>query len=195
MNTQTYISDIQKEIEAFHEEIEIKCFYEGSATLLIGTQTVNVTKGDIVVINPYEFHATIDHEESKSHYHRFMVPLDFFLDNWVEELDLRSILLEKQKCFKTLFSNNLRLQRILLRAIEEYQEQGAAWQIAAQGLMMEFFALILREGLVDSSAPIPNGGDMNLYKIVEPALRYIRNSYFENLSVEQLAMLCGVSKY
>ena len=127
MNTQTatkigfhpccasYISDIQKEIEAFHEEIEIKCFYEGSATLLIGTQTVNVTKGDIVVINPYEFHATIDHEASKSHYHRFMVPLDFFLDNWVEELDLRSILLEKQKCFKTLFSNNLRLQRILLR--------------------------------------------------------------------------------
>ena len=62
----SYISNIQKEIEAFHEEIEIKCFYEGSATLLIGTQTVNVTKGDIVVINPYEFHATIDHEESKS---------------------------------------------------------------------------------------------------------------------------------
>lgn len=63
---------------ALHENVEIKCFYEGTATLLIESQTVRVKAGDVVVINPYEFHATVDTGEEKGKYHLFMLPLDYF---------------------------------------------------------------------------------------------------------------------
>ena len=63
---------------ALHEDIEIKCFYEGTATLLIESQTVSVKAGDVVVINPYEFHATVDTGEEKGKYNLFMLPLDYF---------------------------------------------------------------------------------------------------------------------
>ena len=33
---------------ALHEAIEIKCFYEGSATLLIESRTISVKAGDVV---------------------------------------------------------------------------------------------------------------------------------------------------
>ena len=43
-----------------HEAIEIKCFYEGESTLLIDSKPIKVRAGDVVVINPYELHSTID---------------------------------------------------------------------------------------------------------------------------------------
>lgn len=191
----SYAGDIEYERKALHEDIEIKCFYEGAAVLFIGTETVTVKAGDIVVINPYEMHATIDCGDSGSRYHRFMVPLDFFLDKGVGELDLRTILLANQKRFITKFSGNTRMRRMLMRAAAEYDEQSTAWHIAVQGLMTEFFALLLREGIDDKETAVSSRDALRSYTVIEPALRLIRDSYTESLTVDTLATLCGVSKH
>lgn len=189
----SYAGDIEHERKALHEEIEIKCFYEGEAVLFIGTKAVSVKAGDIVVINPYEMHATIDCGVCGSRYHRFMVPLDFFLNKGIGELDLRTVLLTDQKRFVTKFSQHARMRRILMRVAEEYNEQRAAWHIAVQGLMMEFFSLLLREGIAKADAASSQDAPRS-YTLVEPALRRIRDSYAEPLTVDMLAALCGVSK-
>lgn len=191
----SYMGDIEYERKALHEEIEIKCFYEGAAVLFIGTETVTVKAGDIVVINPYEMHTTIDCGDTGSRYHRFMVPLDFFLDKGVGELDLRTILLANQKRFITKFSGNARMRRILMRAALEYDEQAAAWHIAIQGLMTEFFSLLLREGIAEKETTASSRDALRSYMLIEPALRHIRDSYAVPLTVEALATLCGVSKH
>ena len=38
------------EASAIHEAIEIKCFFEGEATLLVGDETVHAVAGDVVVM-------------------------------------------------------------------------------------------------------------------------------------------------
>ena len=53
---------------AVHEEIELKYFYEGSSTLLIGSETVTVQAGDLVIMNPYELHSTIRFGAEKGRY-------------------------------------------------------------------------------------------------------------------------------
>ena len=53
------INSINSFSKVFHEEIEIKLFYEGSSTLLIGNDTILPSTGDVVIINPYEFHSTL----------------------------------------------------------------------------------------------------------------------------------------
>ena len=84
------VDNVEGVRKAIHEAVEIKCFYEGTSTLLLGTQTVTVKAGDVVVINPYEFHATIDRGEegNTGKYHLFMVPLDFFSGCNLPEMDL-----------------------------------------------------------------------------------------------------------
>lgn len=190
----SYEGDIESERKALHEEIEIKCFYEGEAVLFIGTETVTVKAGDIVVINPYEMHTTIDCGDTGSRYHRFMVPLDFFLHKGVGELDLRTILLADQKRFVTKLSDNARMRRILMRAAAEYDEKAPAWHIAVQGLLTEFFSLLLREGITTQRLAASSRDTLRGYTLIDPALRRIRDAFAEQLTVETLALLCGVSK-
>ncbi len=191
----SYTGNIESERKALHEDIEIKCFYEGTAVLFIGTKTVTVKAGDIVVINPYEMHTTIDCGDTGSRYHRFMVPLDFFLNQGIGELDLRTILLANQKRFLTKFSGNTRMRRILMRAAKEYDGQSAAWHLAIQGLMTEFFALLLRQGIDQTPAGVSSRDALRSYTLIEPALRYMRDSYAASMTVDTLAALCGVSKH
>jgi len=190
----SYAGNIESERKALHEEIEIKCFYEGEAVLFIGTKTVSVKAGDIVVINPYEMHTTIDCGTAGSRYHRFMVPLDFFLNNGLGEPDLRTILLANQKRFTTRFSGNTRMRRILMRAAAEYDTKQTAWHLAVQGLITEFFSLLLRDGMVNNETPASSRDALRSYMLIEPALRLIRDSYTTPITVDTLATLCGVSK-
>ena len=64
-DSESYIDKVDDFSKVFHEDIEIKCFVEGSSTLHIGTQSVVTEPGDVVFINPYEFHSTVNYAEEK----------------------------------------------------------------------------------------------------------------------------------
>ena len=178
-----------------HEEIEIKYFYEGSSTLLIGTETVTARAGDVVVINPYQFHATIDCIEEVGKYHTFMIPLDFFSGSGIEELELRSLLLAKHQSFRTFFPNEKRMGNIIGRIVTEYKEKKPAFRVAIRGLVTELFAIILRNGLAREDANTAGNDILHLYELVEPALEHIRNNYADVITVEDLAQRCKISRY
>ncbi len=175
---------------ALHEALEIKCFYEGTATLLIGSQTVQVVAGDVVVINPYEFHATVNTGEDKGKYHLFMLPLDYFAG--IPELDLRSVLFAEEKQFIT-HHQNPRLHSFLMQAAEE-SRQNQENSLLIRSLLMAAFALLLRGGLIQPEAA-PRKKALRSYLVIEPALRCIKNEYGRVMTVEELAKLCNVSKH
>lgn len=177
---------------ALHEEIEIKCFYEGSATLLIGSQTVSVKAGDVVVINPYEFHATVNTGEDKGKYHLFMLPLDYFTS--VPELDFRQLLFAEGKQFVTHHADP-RLHGFLMQAAAEYQQRQESGRLMIRSLLMASFALLLRSGLTQAEDSAPKKKELRSYLVIEPALRCIKNEYGRALTVEELAKLCNVSKH
>ena len=177
---------------ALHEEIEIKCFYEGSATLLIGEKTVQVQAGDVVVINPYEFHATVNTGEKKGEYHLFMLPLDYF--DGTPELDFRELLFAEGKQFATHHSD-LRLHSFLMQAAEESRLKQSGSDLLIRSLLMASFALLLRSGLARAENSAPKKKELRSYLVIEPALRCIKNEYGRTMTVEELAKLCNVSKH
>ena len=194
-NRVSYINGFPANRKMLHEEIEIKYFYEGASTLLIGTQMLTARAGDIVVINPYEFHATIDCAEEKGKYHLIMIPLDYFTGSGIELLELRSQLLSKRQSFKTLFPDDKRMADILDKIIAEYLEKGAAYQVAIRGLVTELFAMLLRKGMVYGGANSKDNDILHSYELIEPSLNYIRNNYSNEITLETLASLCNISKY
>ncbi|MBQ9940902.1 MAG: helix-turn-helix transcriptional regulator [Clostridia bacterium] len=181
---------------ALHEEIEIKCFYEGTSVLIVGENKVEVGAGDIVVMNPYEFHATIDKgtEQNRGKYHLFMISPDIFSNNGVDGLNLRSLLLEDGITFKTLFQNDKRMFKILSRTVTEYQERKTAYNTAIIGLMMEFFAILMRKGIADTYAGTTKNNNLRSYRLIEPAIRRIRDNFKQEITVDELSELCHVSK-
>jgi len=191
------INDISAMRSALHEDIEIKCFYEGTATLLIGNQTIQVQAGDVVVINPYEFHATVQcgEENEKGKYHLFMVPLDYLQEGPLNELDLRNLTLVQKNAFHNLFSGNKYLYDILMLAAKEHAVQAPAYSTAIHALMTQLFVYLLRHGISDRAQYSVRSDALHAYSLVEPAIRHIRDHYSASITLEKLSNLCGVSRH
>ena len=141
----SYVDDPARVSKALHEEIEIKYFYEGNATLLIGKETCEVQAGDLVVINPYELHSTLRAEGERGLYRFFMMDLDFFMDGATGGLDLRTLMLERGITFKTLIRGDARIGDIMRRLTEAYAVQADYWHYTVRAILLELFSLLLSE--------------------------------------------------
>ncbi len=140
------IDSVESARRALHEAVEIKYFYEGTSTLLIGTETVQVRAGDVVVINPFEFHATLDYGAEKGKYHLLMVDLDFF-PGADGEIGLRHLFFGRHIVFRSLFAQDARLGEIPSRVVEEMQRGEACYRSVGRGLMMQLFAYLWWDGV------------------------------------------------
>ena len=191
-DSRSFIDDPANVSKALHEEIEIKYFYEGSSTLLIGTETVVAETGDLVVINPYELHSTIRFGENRGEYHMIIMDLDFLFDSSVGGLDLRRIL-HGGRAFTTLIKGDKRISDIFIRTIEVYKTKPKYYKLSLRGLMLELFAILLGEYCTDANAEHVYS-NVRYFETVEPAIQRIRDGYSEKLTVDELAHLCRISK-
>ena len=185
----------QSEVEsAVHEAIEIKCFYEGESTLLIESKPIKVTAGDVVVINPYELHSTIDDGgENKGRYHLFMVELDFFSGLKNVDIDLRNLVYENRTSFKNYYKQNAAMYNILSQVVKENEIADEATRLSIFGLMAGFFAQLMRCGTDKEKESVE---DIARYQtIIQPAIKMRRDRYSEQLTLEILAEACNISKF
>jgi len=179
----------------FHEEIEIKLFLEGEAALMIGSETVFAKPGDIVIINPYEFHTTIDLNDRPACYHLFNIGLDFFTETNPGGLNLRQHLLGRHLRFHNLIRERDDIRQILYALARETEERKEYYREAAEGLLLQLFSLLLRSETDQSnSAPIQEE-IIRCYETISPALFRIHTAYSGKITVDDLAAACGVSKY
>lgn len=177
-----------------HEAIEIKYFYEGRSTLLVGGETIVAAAGDIVVMNPYEFHATISCSEEKARYHLIMVGLDFFPAFSDGSIDLRTLFFSEKKAFAHHIEGSEELRALITALVTEHLEKREAYRLRMRGIMIEIIALLVRQGLKDADSA-PNEQRIRYHSTIEPALRKIRNEYKSDISLESLADECCVNKY
>lgn len=186
-NCQSRVFGVERDSKALHEEIEIKCFFAGNATLMINDQIIDVEAGDIVVINPYAFHTTIrtGAGEDNGRYHLLMLPPD------IPELQTR--LLNHSRGFIALHKSDTLLYDIISNIVREYTQRQEAYNLVIQGLLLELIAMLLRKGLTDEVAG-KRKQDLQVYRLIEPSLRCIRDHFREPITVEQLSQLCNVSK-
>lgn len=191
----SHFDDAKTIKKAIHEQIEIKSFYAGASTLLIGSKSVNVKAGDVVVINPYEFHTTIDIGVETGKYNFLMIPLDYFSFMAAPGVNLRDFFFSDKKVFRTLFENDEELCMIVNRIAKECKMCEKAYELAVRGLMMQLFAVLIRRGVSSGeNVPMTRNPAAN-YDLIEPAIRYIRDHFAEQIEVEHLAELCRLSKY
>lgn len=191
----SFVDTVDNARRALHEAVEIKYFYEGTSTLLIGTQTIEVRAGDTVVINPYEFHATLNDGQKKGKYHLFMVGVDYFLGAGGDGLELRHLLLGSGVLFRSHFVADTELGILFERIANEYVQNRTACTAMIRGLLMQAVALLLRRGVREGANDREREDLTHYYGVIEPALRQIRDCYARHFTVEGLASSCNVSKH
>lgn len=180
--------------QAIHEAVEIKLFYEGASTLIIDGRTVRAAAGDTVIINPYEFHTTVHSADENGKYHLVLVGLDLFEGLAAADIDLKELFLAKQIKLSNLFEGDAVLEALLSEAVAEWQSKEDGYRLGILGNLARVFAYLLRRG-VASEREKPGAAVIRYYKVIEPALRKIRDEYQSSFTVDDLAELCYTSKY
>ena len=176
---------------AMHEAVEIKYFYEGESTILVGNNAIYAKAGDIVFISPYEFHATVDVGATQGKYILFMVGLGFFDGALANNFSLKSLLLGKK--IKTPLIKDKKLANVLNSAYLEFANDTKGKKLAVFGFLAEFFSALINEDAFSDS-----GNDSETarrYASIEPAVRLMRDRYREDLDLNSLAESCNMSKY
>ena len=191
---ESFIDNVDDFSKVFHEDIEIKCFVEGSSTLHIGTQSIVTEQGDVVIINPYEFHSTVNYAAEKGRYHLLMIGLDFFEGLGDGFIDLRYLFTKEKAKIQTLVRNNERLYRIICDIVLEVTEMRGDYKTLVRALVLELFTLLLRDFRDSTPAELPGDKRISHYEMLYPAIRLIRQDCSKDFSVDELSAACGVSK-
>lgn len=186
------INDFSK---VFHEDIEIKYFYEGSSTLCVGTENIIACAGDVVVINPYEFHSTVSNAKEKGKYHILMIGLDFFGGENNAFMDLRYLFIHQKSRIITLIRNNERISRLVRDAVLEVADGREYYENVVRGILMELFSLLLRDYKDQRPLNYPDDKEIRRYQVIYPAIRMIRQDSTAEHSVDELSRACNISKY
>lgn len=194
-NWEAFISGAQELKHAYHEQIEIKLFLEGTTTIIVEEEIFIVQPGDLLVINPYEFHTTVKLEKDPCRYHLLMIDLDFFASHGFSEIDLYKIFIGDRTRFCNQIRNNVRLNEIIRNIVAEFCDKREGYRIVIEGLFMEFFTLLLRDYQDMCGGEKYTIRNESLYKKIEPAISQMVRDFSHHFTLEELAGLCCLSKY
>ncbi|MCQ2432921.1 MAG: AraC family transcriptional regulator [Clostridia bacterium] len=179
----------------FHEDLEIKYYTEGTSTLLINNVPYPVRAGDVVIVNPYDIHATIPLNGERAVYHLYMLSPDFFGERNNAAPDLRRELLDQGLSFTHVIHGDSVLCDLLSQINEEYKNPDTYSDMMTKSLLSAFFIRLLRCYTTEDSAFVRRR-DLSRYgNQISEALRVIHTDYARSFTVEDLSKMCGMSKY
>ena len=188
-------SKVRANEKAFHEEIEIKYFYEGVSTLIVDKDIIVANPGDITIVNPFEIHANVDIGRSNAKYLSIILNLDFLKELNPNGLDLRKAFVSSGKKLYNHIANNQRLQSIILRVNEEIKGEKENYRLVVYALITELFALLLRDYVNNEKVLYKAEKYTKRADLISPALTKIFEDFNKKITVKELADLCSVSEY
>ena len=188
-------SKVRVNDKAFHEEIEIKYFYEGVSTLIIDKDIIVANPGDITIVNPFEIHANVDIGRSNAKYLSIILNLDFLKELNPNGLDLRKAFVSSGKKLYNHIVNNQRLQSIILQVNEEIKGEKENYRLVVYALITELFALLLRDYVNNEKVLYKAEKYTKRADLISPALTKIFEDFNKKITVKELADLCSVSEY
>ncbi len=172
----------------FHEEMEIKFIRSGALSVDLGSQTVVAEAGDLVVINPYEYHSNVV-EQGTVEYDMLCVDIsETHMGGILSEL-LRPYR-EGQYRFCSLIRDAEVIERVtaLFESLEREEEM-----LCPIGHFALFFASLspYRE------KPLSHGGreyTARQREFLEKVLSFIHEKYAQSIRLSDLAGLCYMTE-
>jgi len=185
----------QLEKALLRKELTVLYFGEGTTNLVVGSKTVTAGPGDIVIVNPYEFHAVLTHTGSENdRYAAIYVDPAFILDLQEGLFEARYLAVTSGIRAETHFPEVHPLAYIVRIIISETKRQRFGYPVSPNAILHRFFSLLLHDRL-RIPEDLPREKVLKYCKTIEPALKKIRSEYSSHITVELLASLCDVSKF
>ena len=174
----------------WHEQMEIKYVLSGHIDINLGTNIVSASAGDVIVVNPYEYHANQVEPGDAVEYHLACVDVSkFFCGNAMEKLFLDYV--GGVFRFKNLISGDAEISRLALSFFESLADADAL--PLSFGLFITLFAKLLSHKEEGAALNARKKASQRKREILSTALSFVHEHYKENVSVEDIAGACYIS--
>lgn len=167
----------------WHENLEMLYVLEGKITVLSDASCVTAEKDEIIIINSNNVHY-IQTITGESRYYCLIIdrkfcvefgldPAEIVFDRWIRD------------SFITNKFNKIK---------EEFLSQRPLYKALIKSAITDLIIWLYREHILTES-PLSNKPETNKVEIIKKAIRYIQENYNRSLSITEIAMEAGVSKY
>ncbi|MBR4960483.1 MAG: AraC family transcriptional regulator [Clostridia bacterium] len=179
--------------DGWHEDLEIKISRSDRILIALDSQILTAQNNTIFFINPYQIHSVPNITGMDMNYDLIMINLDFFSVTGVHSISLRKIFMEDHIRFNNHLKNP-RLTEILDKVIAVYGERkDPRVRLMIQGLLMEFFSILLIEEVSGEKTEIVQDGS-RYYHTIAPALEAIHRNYDRKITSAELADMCKLTQ-
>ncbi len=177
----------------WHEQMECKLILSGKAEISCGSNVFLAEEGDVVIINACELHSIVPVGETEVCYHVVMLsPLPLYGEMPGQ---LLAPYLDGALRFQNHVRGDSRCQSLFLSLMEEMEGQAAGYSLAAVGYFSLLFTELIRRYTEPGSRSSSPDTLSRYAEKLEPAFVCISGRYREELTLQQLADICGISLY
>ena len=171
----------------YHNTYELYYLYSGDRYYFIKDKTYHVTRGNLVLIKPYDIHCTSNF--SKSGYDRCLI---MFKRSFIKELAEKITDVDLFECFDRdihliplSFQEQSFVETLLSSMVNEHKTQAPGYRDFLRASMVQLLLLTCRHA---ATAPeIGEGYISPTHKTVSAVAAYINNNYNEDITLESVS--------
>lgn len=194
----SYGQDIHN--EHFHNLMEVGYCRDGEGSLVWNGKEKPFSAGTFCVIPANFPHTTNSREGTKSYWEYFYfdpetIVTKLYETNMVAREQVLSLINEQPVYASIKDLKSKEMGTTILQILDEMRRQDRMYRVSVGGLLMPLVVNIIRKNSVDSKLEkkLPKEG-INGVPLINNALSYIDKYYMEQLRVEELASVCGLSE-
>lgn len=180
-----------------HDEIEIHQVKKGILNAEINGSVVNLTEGDILIVNPFDRHSGTIPQDSVTEYLHANFDVIYFLGSCGTANNLLKSLITKEICFPTVVPSDNPVSILIGKALNDvYSAYQAAILVrkdtAAVDLRLSLSVQSLIAILIESLTPIKNDeSQLRSSRFVRDVQQYIADNFRSNITTDEIAKKFG----
>lgn len=184
----------------WHNCMELLCFYQGGASIRIGSKSVDVCRGDLVLINAFELHSLVyDVVEGGKVFTLLFSPSLIVLpgrDPYGSE-ELFSILSEESYIRADCSANDdafAALQKYVDTIFVELERRSLGYRMIVKGCLQTVIGYLLRMYTESYRDKRYSGGELVFGETLEKVLEYVQANFDKDIRLEDLARIAHMSR-
>lgn len=194
-NNSLFIYDLNRKVNehyysnlAWHEEMEVKYIVSGSMNINFGTNTIRAEKGDLVIINPFEYHANKLENGETAVYNMFCVNLSRVFNNSLFKENFAKCDFSNVK-FTNIIKNDPVTSDYADKLFSSFEKNDTMLSL---GLFIAFFSALKKHMINEKNVAVSR--DTRSSEIINKAFLYIHTHFDERIKIQDIAKECYVSE-
>ncbi|WP_200897659.1 AraC family transcriptional regulator [Paenibacillus wulumuqiensis] len=180
----------------WHRHMEFLYFESGEAIIECNAEPVHVRAGDLIVLNSNDLHQGTSLSNHLIYY-ALIADLNSLQSPSQDAVETRFItpMSQNRLLFRSHISGDERLQRCMSEIVEEFRSREIGHELSVKSYMYQLLSLLVRGYVADISDWKHTEHRMKNLERFTPILQYIEEHYAEEITIDRLAGLAGLSRF